>query len=146
MRRLFRSVGNLIAIAILRAPFHGILSDTIVLISVRGRKTGKVYSIPVNYQRANGDIWVVSWRDRTWWKNLRGGGKAVLRLQGRQVDYSAQVIEAQDRVQKEFLAFLSREPRYTRYYRIGRNSNGQLEEKDVLREAESKVMIRFRTS
>ena len=36
---------------LLRSPFHGMLSNGMMLITVSGRKTGKKYTTPVDYTR-----------------------------------------------------------------------------------------------
>ncbi|MGE5642713.1 MAG: nitroreductase/quinone reductase family protein, partial [Byssovorax cruenta] len=56
---------------VLRSPFHGMLSNSMMLITVTGRKTGKKYTTPVGYFRENGDLLVLTSRDRTWWRNLQ---------------------------------------------------------------------------
>ena len=65
---------------VLRSPFHGMLSNGMMLITVIGRKTGKKYTTPVGYYRENGYLWVITSRDRTWWKNLQGGAEVSLLL------------------------------------------------------------------
>ncbi len=39
---------------LLRSPFHRMLSGNMMIIRCRGRKSGKVYSTPVNYFRVPG--------------------------------------------------------------------------------------------
>ena len=67
---------------VLCSSLHGLLSKNIMLITFTGRKSGKVYTLPVNYVR-DGDVFsVVSFRHRTWWRNLRGGAPASGSTQG----------------------------------------------------------------
>ena len=40
---------NSIMSALLRSPFHGMLSSQMLLIKVTGRKSGRQYTTPVNY-------------------------------------------------------------------------------------------------
>ena len=56
---------------VLRSPFHGMLSDGMMIMTVTGRKTGKKFTFPVGYYPEDGCLWVITSRDRTWWKNLR---------------------------------------------------------------------------
>jgi deazaflavin-dependent oxidoreductase (nitroreductase family) len=65
---------------VLRSPLHGMLSNGMMLITVTGCKTGKKYTTPVGYFRQNGDLWVLTSRDRTWWKNLQNGAEVSLLL------------------------------------------------------------------
>jgi deazaflavin-dependent oxidoreductase (nitroreductase family) len=77
---------------VLRSPFHGMLSSGMMLISVTGRRTGKKYTTPVEYCRENGDLWVLTSRNRTWWRNVRGGADVKLILKGKTINATAETI------------------------------------------------------
>jgi F420H(2)-dependent quinone reductase len=70
---------------VLRSPFHGMLSNGMMLITVTGRRTGKKITFPVGYYREGGYLWVITSRDRTWWRNLRGGAEVGLLLRRKPV-------------------------------------------------------------
>ncbi len=65
---------------VLRSPFHSMLSNGMMLITVTGRKSGKTYTTPVEYYEEDGYLWVLSSRGRTWWRNLQGGANVKLVL------------------------------------------------------------------
>jgi hypothetical protein len=48
-------IGNVFVRLLLRSPFHGWLSDNVLLLTYTGRKSGKRYTIPVAYGRV-GDV------------------------------------------------------------------------------------------
>lgn len=75
--------GNDFMAWVLRSPIHGILSSGMMLLTVTGRRTGKKYTTPVGYYEEDGFLWVITSRDRTWWKNLRGGAEVDLLLRRR---------------------------------------------------------------
>jgi hypothetical protein len=62
----------------LRSPKHGALSDNHLLISFDGSKSGKRYTLPVNYKQTPEGTLVISTEAR-WWRNLEGGAHTVLR-------------------------------------------------------------------
>jgi hypothetical protein len=64
-----------------------------LLIPVMGKKTGKAYTIGVNYERRREGIDIISRRNRTWRRNLRNSAAVTLRLQGRGVKDMGTVIE-----------------------------------------------------
>ncbi|HKP88609.1 MAG TPA: nitroreductase/quinone reductase family protein [Thermoleophilaceae bacterium] len=87
---LLNQTGNRAVRGILRSPLHGLLSRRLALIAVTGRRSGRVYTIPVGYSR-DGDLVTigVGWPDRkVWWRNLRDGAPVRIRLRG--VDRSGQ--------------------------------------------------------
>jgi hypothetical protein len=75
-----RAVMNTIMKTILRSPFHGGLSEMIMIIGFTGRKTGRRYATPVTYMQ-QGDT-ITCFTRSAWWKNLRGGAPVTLRVQG----------------------------------------------------------------
>lgn len=91
--------------AVLRSPFHWLLSSGLVLLTVTGRRSGRRYSIPVGYQRrGDGLVILVSNADtKQWWRNYRlqpgqeQPGSVELRLRGRRVDGQAVVVEPESR-------------------------------------------------
>jgi deazaflavin-dependent oxidoreductase (nitroreductase family) len=82
---------NPIVSAILRSPLHGMLSGSLLLLTFTGRKTGKAYTIPVNYTRDGEKL--ILFTDRAWRKNLRDGVPVTVRLQGHQRTGHAMQIE-----------------------------------------------------
>ena len=58
--------GNDFMAWVLRSPFHGMLSNGMMLITITGRKTGKTYTTPVGYYVENDYLWVITSRERTW--------------------------------------------------------------------------------
>jgi hypothetical protein len=73
--------------ALLRSPLHPLVSRNMALISVTGRRSGKVYTFPVGYERDGERVTIgVGWPDRKrWWRNLRGDGAQIrIRLGGDQ--------------------------------------------------------------
>ena len=53
---------NPLVAAVLRSPFHWLLSFGLMLITVTGRRSGRRYTIPVGYQR-HGDLLVTLGRN-----------------------------------------------------------------------------------
>ena len=92
----------------LKSPFH-VFMGGILLITVTGRKTGRPIATPVNYARdrkRDGDTLLITSKvDRTWWKNLRGGAKVTVLIDGKTYQADAIVIEDRQQVEAELLRF-----------------------------------------
>lgn len=73
---------NPVIVGILRSPFHGLLSGRLLVITVRGRKTGALYQIPVAYRQELAEILIFTPERRRWWRNLAGGADVTVRLRG----------------------------------------------------------------
>lgn len=77
---------------LLRSPLHGVMSGSVMLITVTGRRTGRAYTTPVNYARDGDELTVVSVLGRTWWRNVRGGAPVTVRIKGRDLAGDAHVV------------------------------------------------------
>jgi F420H(2)-dependent quinone reductase len=67
--------------ALLRSPLHGLLDRSVLLLHVTGRKTGRVYAIPVNYIDIDGRLTVIT--VAPWRLNLRDSSDVAVTWRGR---------------------------------------------------------------
>jgi len=146
MSFFMNAVANPFMKMILRSPFHSLMSGNTAVVSVTGRNSGRVYSIPVNYQREGDIVWITSMRDRSWWKNLRGGVKVLIRLAGSDFDGMGEVIESPQEVQGYLKEYLLLNPAYAKYLDVGLDSEGNLEQENLAKAAEKRVMVRVTLS
>ncbi|MFC7081333.1 nitroreductase/quinone reductase family protein [Halorussus caseinilyticus] len=65
---------------LLRSPLHGLVSDSLMLLTFTGRKSGDEYTTPVGYRQEGDALTVFTQSD--WWKNLRGGQQVRVYLRG----------------------------------------------------------------
>ncbi len=98
----------------------------------------------MNYQVKDETIWILSQRDRTWWRNLRQGAKVTLRLGGSDVHGWAEVLEDPEEVASGLMNYLTWSPSFARYFNVGLDSSGDPILEDVRHAASSRVMIRIR--
>jgi len=131
---------------LLRSPFHGMLSGSTMLITVTGRKSGKEITTPVNYVDMGEDLLTVSFKRRTWWRNLRGGVPVTLRLRGRDMKANSTVIEDDDGVAKQLGVYFKIVPQYAKYLHVRLDENGAPVAQDVLNSAKERVAILSRLS
>ena len=75
---------NLIVAAVLPSPMHRLLSGTAVLLRYRGRKSGQLYTIPVQYARTDGELllFVMGTARKQWWRKLRARPEVDVLLRG----------------------------------------------------------------
>ena len=142
--KLVRAIGNWCIAVLLRSPFHGLLSRTMLLISFAGRRSGKTYTLPVNYARDGEAIVIVSRADRSWWRNLRGGAPVWVRVQGKNLTGYAESFETPTVVAAELLALLRQTPAFRKHVGIALTADGQPERPDDLAQlAQGRVSVRI---
>jgi len=84
---IFNRTGNVLVRGLLRSPLHGLASGRLALITVTGRRSGREFTFPVDYERKGETIEIgVMWPERKlWWRNLRGGAPVRLVLAGKEL-------------------------------------------------------------
>ncbi len=140
------TIGNWFMKAVLRSPFYPLLGNSFALITFKGRKTGKVYTTPVNVVKDDDRFTVVSLRSRNWWRNLRGSGSAMLRMDGREYSVRAQVLEDREMAAAGLQEHFRRHPGYARYLHVRLSPDGQPVREDLERAAEEGVVIRLQSA
>lgn len=86
------SIGNRFVRWTLRSRFHWLLSRNVVLLEIRGRKSGKLYLVPVNYREFDGGISVMTYRHRNWWRNLKDGDEIAIWLRGDHISVMVELV------------------------------------------------------
>jgi deazaflavin-dependent oxidoreductase (nitroreductase family) len=135
---------NPIMRVLLRSPLHSLVSKDMMLMTYTGRKSGKLYTTPMNYLIINGALYTVSTRERVWWRNLRGGAEVSLRLRGREVPALAESIEDPNEVAQLLEKIFAADPRLTRYMDVRLSPDGSPNSEDVVRLAQEKVVVSTR--
>ncbi len=131
---------------LLRSPLHGLVSENVMLVTVTGRKSGKSISTPTNYQLHGNTLWVISWRDRKWWRNLRGGADIRVLLRGRNVQGRGEVIEEEKAVAQSLSDYYRKAPKIAKYVGISLDSVGQPIPADCDCAAQKMVTVRISLS
>lgn len=133
---------NPMMVWLLKSPFHFFISKNMLLVTVTGRKSGRQISTPTNYLRDGNTLWVISWRDRNWWKNLRGGANVRLLLAGRNVEGSGEVFEDENSVAQSLFEYYSKAPQVAKYVGIGLDAAGLPISADCERTAKKMVVVK----
>lgn len=128
---------------VLRSPFHAILSGGMLLITVTGYKTGKKYTTPVGYYRNGEYLWILTSRDRTWWKNLRGGAEVSLLLKRKSVTAFAETELDEKAVEARMYEYLRHVPQAAKPMKV-RMENGNPNPQDIAGIARDRLFVRIK--
>ena len=134
--------GNDFMAWVLRSPLYGILSKGMMLITVTGRKTGKKYTLPVEYFEADGFLWIVTSRDRTWWRNLQNGAEVELLLKNQPLNAYASLVTNLEQVETHLLDYVRKAPLAAKAMGL-RMENKIPNAEDLAREANKRLFVRI---
>ena len=134
--------GNSFISFLLRSPLHRMMSGSTMLITVTGRKSGRPITTPVNYYQEGETLWVISNRERTWWRNLKGGAPVKLRLRGQEVDGFGEAVLVESEVAAQIGEYVRHLPISARSLGVHMQA-GQPDPADLSRLAQERVMVRI---
>jgi F420H(2)-dependent quinone reductase len=128
---------------ILLSPLHSLLSKNRMLLTFTGRKSGKLYTIPLSYVQEGETILCIT-GNTSWWRNLRGSVPVKVMLKGQERDGIAQAIFDDPAViiqglQKLLLAI----PGDAKYHEVKLDFKGQPNVEDMAQAANSSILIRI---
>ena len=142
MQRLMMKIGSGAMKILLRSRLHTLVSQNSLLITLTGCKTGRDYSLPVNYLQDGDTLYIISKRSRTWWRNLRGGKPVRVWLRGRQVDGTGLTDEKYATVLETLKNLFQNHPENSRYFGVCLESNNQPYGQDLGRLAQERVLVK----
>jgi hypothetical protein len=97
---LMVKVVNPVLRALLGSPLHGIASKGLMVLHVTGRRTGRVYDVPVGRHELDGQL--LTFGGGAWRVNLRGGADLEVTIDGHRRRAHAVLEEDPDRVAEIF--------------------------------------------
>lgn len=134
-------LANTIVKWLLRSPFHGGVSKQIMLITFRGRRSGKLFSTPVGYLREGQNV--IFFTDHNWWKNLVNGAPVTLHIQGKKLEGTSQVVfDDREQIARELQAYVEQRPTAARAYSITLDANGKANPETVRLAAQRFALVR----
>lgn len=128
----------------LHTPLHIFMGNT-MLITVTGCKTGKKYTTPVGFYRDGDTLWIISNRERTWWRNVRDGAEVELHIRGKDVSGFAEAILDEEAVTAQVIEYVRHIPMSAKGLGI-RVENGKPHPKDAACLAKERMFVKIRLS
>jgi hypothetical protein len=127
---------------LLRSPVHGLLSNSLMLITFTGRKSGKQFTTPVRYIQTGDTVRCFTAAENQWWRNLRSAVRVSLLIKRQSGEYQAQALFDNPAVIKEQLvSYLALFPQDAAYHDIRLNKDKSLNEQDLEQAARNAIVV-----
>jgi hypothetical protein len=120
-------------------PYLG--SDSLMVLSFRGRRTGRQLSFPIGYLQDGSTL--ICYSPFGWWRNLRGGAPVNVVLRGRTLHGNADVCTDTATVAADMHTYLRHNPGDAKYFRVALDRMRQPVAADVATAAQKNVQIRI---
>lgn len=128
---------------LLQSPLHGLLSKGMLLITVTGKRTGRTYTLPVGYYESGGYLWILTSRNRTWWRNLRDGASVTVNLKRRHTTGFAHLETDEDAVSSRLAEYIRFVPQAAKPMGI-RMEESHPNPVDLVRVAKDRLFVRLK--
>jgi hypothetical protein len=135
--------GNQFMIAFIKSPLGGLFGKGLAVITLKGRKTGRDLSVPINLIEDKDFYTIISLRERTWWRNLRGGAPAQILIKRKNLTLQGSVSESPDEVKQGLTQFFTNHANMAKYFKVNFNPDGSLNESDLEKAATERVVIKL---
>jgi deazaflavin-dependent oxidoreductase (nitroreductase family) len=135
--------GNNFVKFFLRTPLYIFMGDT-MLITVTGCKTGKKYTTPVGFYREKDILWILSSRDRTWWRNVRAGAEVEMRIRGKDMRGFAEAVLDEETVAAQVMEYVRQIPMASRALGVRLREEGEPHLEDAARLAKERMFVRIK--
>ena len=131
---------NQIMTFLLHSPLQGPLGSQLVLLTFTGRKSGKSYTTPLGYTKRGNTV--VLFTDHPWYKNLLDHPTVTLRLQGKQLQGTAEVTtDDKELIAKELTSFVQERTGAARAYNVTLDASKQPDPTSVQQAAQLFTLI-----
>lgn len=128
---------------LMRSPFHGLISGSILLITYNGRRSGKEFSAPLNYVRDGKILLVTSERQRSWWRNFQEEWPIQVLLQKVEIEGNGLAITEPEQLSQAFSEFFRLAPANARFFKVNLEDGGTPIQEDLDRIVAERVLVRI---
>lgn len=144
-----KHIANPLVRFLLRSPFHAWLSGSVLLITVFGRKTGRPYTLPVNYAQSDNLLWILPGmiEQKTWWRNLKDGAEVDIVLRGKQQKAFAEVVTGEKDLQTAVEAlktYFHQFPQSAKMHQVQMGADGTYPLEDLRKAAAEATLVRVK--
>jgi len=120
---------------------RGMGAKTLMILEFTGRKTGKLYSLPVGYMQR--DQTVYCYTPFAWWRNLVGGAPVALVIRGEPLTGIGNVSTDTAEIAAGMDTYLRHNPGDARFYKVKLDRNRHPIPEDIAKAAKDNVQIRI---
>jgi hypothetical protein len=126
----------------LAGPLHARFgSDTLMILSFIGRRSGKRFRFPIGYMRQGSTLY--SYSPFSWWRSLTGGAPVTVTVRGQVLRGRAEAITDTAAVEAGMLVYLRHNPGHAKYFDVKTGPHGEPDPVAVARAAQRNVQLRI---
>ena len=119
----FQKFGLSMQVFMLRRGWMGKASDFLLVITTKGRRTGRNATIPISYKMDGEEIITLNPGNSNWFKNVLAAGSAILEIKGRKFEAVGRLVTDEKERRSIFEKYRTDDPKiFERLFRIPADS------------------------
>ena len=143
MKVFFRMINPAVA-WVLQSRLHRLISFQLMLLEITGRRSGRIFRIPVSYAKQSGGLVCLTLGENLWWRNLQGCATATFIYRGqRQVAPVQLVVNDAETIAQEMRRLIAHNPVDALFAGIRLNFKLEPNAADLAVAATRHVVLRF---
>jgi deazaflavin-dependent oxidoreductase (nitroreductase family) len=135
----FQKFGLAMQVFLLRRGWMGPASNFLMVITTKGRKTGREATIPISYKRDGNDLIGLNPGNSNWFRNVLVSKEATLEVQGEKIKVNAQLVEDKSERQRIFNLYKDDANIFQRIFKVSVTAP----EEELQRELKKWQFVRF---
>jgi hypothetical protein len=139
------SFSNMMVAVLLHTPIlHRLISNQILLLSFKGRKSGKRITIPVGYTRDGNTLTILTKCFRGWWHNFEAAVPVDLLIAGNHCHGTARATANAEMSTNVLSDVLQKYPYQAEFYGLHLNEFKQADRDDIRDVASTLIVVQIR--
>jgi len=135
----FQKFGLAMQVFLLRRGWMGPAGNFLMVITTKGRKTGREATIPISYKRDGNDLIGLNPGNSNWFHNVLVSKEATLEVQGEKIKVNAQLVEDESERQRIFNLYKDDANIFQRIFKVSVSAP----EEELQRELKKWQFVRF---
>jgi hypothetical protein len=117
------------------------MSGRFLLLTYRGRRTGRSYTLPTAYRRRGDELILTT--DSSWWRNFTEPSPVTVRVAGRPLSGTARATRDRQQVANALRSLIEGQPSYARLAGIERSKDGTPDAEGFERATRERILVRI---
>lgn len=135
----FQKFGLAVQIFLLRRGWMGPAGNFLMVITTKGRKTGRKATVPISYKRDGNDLIGLNPGNSNWFRNVLVFGEALLEVQGEKIEVTAKLVDNESERQRIFNLYKDDANIFQRIFKVSVTAP----EEELQRELKKWQFVRF---
>jgi hypothetical protein len=122
----FQKIYNPVIALLLRSPLHRIISQSTALLTIVGQRSGRRITLPVNYVADDHALLILTYVERTWWRNFRMPAHLTVQIAGERMTGCGRALTEPGQIREKLNVMLHADGNLRRFFGVTACEDGTI--------------------